>query len=142
MVQWRTRLSARTCRGSFQTGCSAWTVAADGRVERNQPAAFGAACQLKDVFVAGNKCIQRLVSNLEPANRRAQLERKKVNSGSIRAVGYDERSQTLEVEFSSGSVVQYQRVSAEVHRRLLAAPVLASYFRDNIEESYTARKIR
>lgn len=70
------------------------------------------------------------------------MERKRVNSGTIRSVGYDHRSQTLEVEFSSGSVMQYDRVSPEVYRRFLAAPTLASFFRDNIEESYTGRRLR
>lgn len=75
-------------------------------------------------------------------NEERRLERKRVNSGTIRSVGYDERSRCLEIEFSSGAVVQYTQVSAEVHRRLLAAPAMASYFHDNIEESYTARRVR
>ena len=70
------------------------------------------------------------------------MERKRVNSASIRSVGYDTRAQTLEIEFSSGSIVQYERVSAEIHRRLMAAPSPASYFRDETEESYTARRVR
>jgi hypothetical protein len=74
--------------------------------------------------------------------RQKLMERKRVGSGSIRSVGYDERSRTLEVEFTSGSIVQYANVPAEVYRRFLAAPTLASYFRDNIEEEYTARRIR
>ena len=70
------------------------------------------------------------------------MERKRVSSGTLRSVGYDERSQTLEIEFSSGSVVQYARVSPEVHRRLMAAPAMASFFRDCIEEAFTPRRLR
>jgi len=70
------------------------------------------------------------------------LERKRVNSTSLRSVGYDARTQTLEVEFSNGSIVQYERVSPEVYRRFMAAPSPTSYFRDQIEESYTARRVR
>ncbi len=70
------------------------------------------------------------------------MERKKLNSSQIRSVGYDAGSQTLEVEFSSGSIIQYSRVSAELHRRFLAAPSPGSWFRDNIEESFTGRRIR
>ena len=70
------------------------------------------------------------------------MERKRVNSSYIRSAGYDASSQTLEVEFASGSIVQYQRVPAEVYRRFMAAPSPTSYFRDEIEESYTARRIR
>jgi hypothetical protein len=57
-------------------------------------------------------------------------------------VGYDPRARILEVELNSGSVQQFQGVSDEVYRRLMAAPSLVSYFRDHIEESFTARRIR
>jgi hypothetical protein len=70
------------------------------------------------------------------------MERKKVNSSSIRSVGYDERSRVLEVEFSDGKVIQYSGVSAEIQRRFLSAPSMVSYFRDNIEESFTARRVK
>jgi YD repeat-containing protein len=70
------------------------------------------------------------------------MDRKKVNSGSIRSVGYDERSRVLEVEFNDGRVNQYSGVSAEIHRRLTSAPSIASYFRDNVEESFTAKRIK
>ena len=70
------------------------------------------------------------------------MERKRVSSSSIRAVGYEPATRTLEVEFTSGSVVRYERVPPEIHRRFLAAPSPSSYFRDEIEESFTARRIR
>ena len=70
------------------------------------------------------------------------MERKKVSSSSIRSVGYDERNRVLEVEFSDGRITQYTGVSAEVHRRLMSAPSTVSYFRDNIEESFTAKRVK
>lgn len=70
------------------------------------------------------------------------MERKKVSSDKIRSIGYDPGNQVLEVEFSDGRVVQYARVPAEVHRRLMAAPTIVSYFRDNIEDEYTAKRLR
>jgi len=70
------------------------------------------------------------------------MERKKVSSNSIRSVGFDERNRVLEVEFSDGRVTQYSGVSAEVHRRLMSAPSMVSYFRDNVEESFTAKRIK
>lgn len=70
------------------------------------------------------------------------MERRKVNSSAFRSVGYDERNRVLEMEFSDGRVVQYSGVSAEVHRRLMNAPSMVSYFRDNIEESFTAKRIK
>ena len=70
------------------------------------------------------------------------MDRKKVSSSSIRSVGYDERNRMLEVEFNDGRVNQYSGVSAEVHRRLVSAPSIVSYFRDNVEESFTAKRVK
>jgi hypothetical protein len=70
------------------------------------------------------------------------MDRKKVSSSSIRSVGYDERNRMLEVEFNDGRVSQYSGVSAEVHRRLISAPSIVSYFRDNVEESFPAKRLR
>ena len=70
------------------------------------------------------------------------MERKRINSSAIRAVGYDARQRVLEIEFSNGSIYQYSGVSDEVHRRLVNSPSAGSYFRDNIEESFTAKRIR
>jgi hypothetical protein len=70
------------------------------------------------------------------------MDRKKVSSGTIRSIGFDERSRVLEVEFSDGKIVQYSGVSAEIHRRLVNAPSIVSYFRDNVEESFTAKRIK
>ena len=70
------------------------------------------------------------------------MERRKVSSSQIRSVGYDSGSQVLEVEMSDGTVWQYSRVPSEVHRRLVAAPTIASYYRDNIEEEYTRKRLR
>jgi hypothetical protein len=70
------------------------------------------------------------------------MDRKKVSSSSIRSVGFDERNRVLEVEFNDGRISQYSGVSAEVHRRLMSAPSIVSYFRDNIEEAFTAKRIK
>ncbi len=70
------------------------------------------------------------------------MERKKVNSSSIRTVGYDERGRVLEMEFNDGRIIQYSGVSPEVHRRLMSAPSIVSYFRDNVEESFPAKRLR
>ena len=70
------------------------------------------------------------------------MERKRVNSTRIRAVGYDPNSQTLEVEFNDGRINAYGEVSPEVHRRFLAAPSPVSFFEDQIAEDYTARRVK
>jgi hypothetical protein len=69
------------------------------------------------------------------------MERKRVNSSRIRAVGYDAKSQTLEVEFRDGKVLAYSGVSTEVHRQFMAAPSPTSFFEDKIDESYPSRRV-
>jgi len=69
------------------------------------------------------------------------MERKRVNSSKIRAVGYDPKSQLLEVEFSDGRVVAYSGVSPEIHRQFMNAPSPVSYFEDKIAEDYPARRL-
>jgi len=70
------------------------------------------------------------------------MDRKRVNASTIRSVGYDAARQTLEVEFTSGSIVQYSGVSPEVHRRFMGAPSPVSFFQDQIEENFSSNKIR
>lgn len=70
------------------------------------------------------------------------MERRRISANNIRSVGYDARGRMLEVEFSNGGIYQYSGVSEEVHRRFINAPSPGSYFRDNIEENFSARKVR
>ncbi|HYU70686.1 MAG TPA: KTSC domain-containing protein [Burkholderiales bacterium] len=70
------------------------------------------------------------------------MERKRVNSSKIRAVGYDPKSQILEIEFSDGRVNQYHGVSPEVYRQFMAAPSPTSFFEDKIDESFPSSRIR
>jgi hypothetical protein len=70
------------------------------------------------------------------------MDRRKVSSSQIRSIGYDASSQTLEVELSDGAIWQYSRVPSETHRRLMAAPSVVSYYRDNIEEDFSRKRIR
>jgi len=76
-----------------------------------------------------------------PAPKGAAMERKRVNSSRIRAVGYDPKSRTLEVEFSDGRVMAYDGVSPEIHRQFMAAPSATSYFEDKIAEDFTGRRL-
>ena len=70
------------------------------------------------------------------------MERKRLSASNLRSAGYDARNRVLEVEFSSGSIVQYSGVSEEVYRRLMNAPSPGSYFHDSIEESFSAKRLR
>ena len=70
------------------------------------------------------------------------MERRKVSSSKIRSVGYDERARVLEVEHSDGSVYQYTGVSQEVHRRMIAASSIVSFYQDRIEEDFSRKRMR
>jgi KTSC domain len=69
------------------------------------------------------------------------MEMKKLSGGSLRAAGYDAREQLLVVELTAGTF-QYAGVSPEVWRRFSTASSPWSYFRDNIEEEFAAKRIR
>ena len=69
------------------------------------------------------------------------MERKRISSAKIRAVGYDPRGQVLEVEFNDGRVVAYRGVSPEVHRGFMGAPSPVSFFEDKIADEYPSRRV-
>ena len=67
------------------------------------------------------------------------MEMKRINSGKLRAVGYEPRERVLRVEFSDGSVLDYTGVGDEIWRRLSTSGSAWSYYRDNIEEEFACR---
>ena len=69
------------------------------------------------------------------------MELKRMSGGGLRAAGYDERSQTLKVELTAGTL-EYAGVSPEVWRRFATASSPWSLFRDNIEEEFPAKRVR
>ncbi len=69
------------------------------------------------------------------------MEMKRMTGGSLRAAGYDERNQTLRVELTVGTF-EYQGVSPEVWRRLSTSSSPWSYFRDNVEKEFAAKRVR
>jgi len=70
------------------------------------------------------------------------MERKRLNASTVRSAGYDAGKQLLEIEFSSGSIVQYSGVSPEVHRRFMSAPSPGSFFQDQIDENFPSKRVR
>ena len=70
------------------------------------------------------------------------MELKRVNYGNLRAIGYDDRTRALRAEMASGSIFEYTGVSAELYRRLSGSASMWSFFRDNIEEEFTGKRVR
>ena len=69
------------------------------------------------------------------------MERMAVSSTNIASVGYDEGSQTLEIEFVSGQVYEYYDVPASVYAEFLGAGSLGSYHHANIRGVYRYQRI-
>ena len=67
------------------------------------------------------------------------MEMKKINSGKLRAIGYDKRARLLNVQLEDGSTLQYGGVGEEAWRRLNSSGAAWSFYRDNIEEEFTAK---
>lgn len=63
------------------------------------------------------------------------MNREPVGSSNIVSAGYDEESQTLEVEFRSGAIYQYYNVGEDMYQQFLSAPskgaFLNTYLRNN-----------
>lgn len=68
------------------------------------------------------------------------MEMKRVNAGKLRAIGYDQRERLLRVELDDGSAFEYTGVDSEVWRKLSTSGAAWSYYRDKIEEEYSARR--
>jgi len=70
------------------------------------------------------------------------MDMKKVNGGKLRAIGHDAGTRVLRVELDDGKVVEYAAVTAETFRRLASSSSMWSFFRDNIEDEYTAKRLK
>jgi hypothetical protein len=69
------------------------------------------------------------------------MEMKRMTGGNLRAAGYDATRRVLVVEMTSGTY-EYDGVSAETWRRMASASSPWSFFRDNIDEEYAAKRVR
>lgn len=69
------------------------------------------------------------------------MEMKRMTGGNLRAAGYDAARRVLVVELNAGTF-EYGGVTVETWRRLASASSPWSFFRDNIDEEYPAKRIR
>lgn len=70
------------------------------------------------------------------------IERKSIQRGGIRSAGYDRGARVLEIEFDNGSILQHSGVGDEIARRFLSSGSPASYYKDNIQEEYSLKRIK
>jgi len=69
------------------------------------------------------------------------MEMKKINSGKLRAIGYDARNRLLRVQLDDGSTLEYGGVGDQVWQRLSGSGAAWSYYRDAIEEEFTSKRV-
>lgn len=69
------------------------------------------------------------------------MQRQSVTSSNLKAVGYDEATKTLEVEFKNGSTYQYDDVPQAEYEAMMDAESVGRYFLANIKDRYTTRKV-
>jgi hypothetical protein len=69
------------------------------------------------------------------------MEMSKVSAGKLRAIGFEPKTRTLRVELDDGSALEYAGVSEDLWRRFKSAGAQWSFYRDNIEEELTAKRV-
>jgi hypothetical protein len=79
--------------------------------------------------------------NIFETVKEIDMERQAVGSSNIASIGYDEATETLEVEFSSGAVYQYYNVGSDLYQSLLAAPSKGSFLNTYIRNAYAYSRV-
>jgi hypothetical protein len=69
------------------------------------------------------------------------MQRQHISSTNLQSVGYDSTTQTLEIEFASGSIYDYAGVPKSEYQNLMNASSHGSYFHHNIRTSYPYRRV-
>lgn len=69
------------------------------------------------------------------------MERIPVESSNIASIGYDEDSNTLEIEFHNGGVYQYFDVPFQVYDDLMSAESKGIYLAQQIKGKYRFVKV-
>jgi len=70
------------------------------------------------------------------------MNRTPVSSSNLKSVGYDQTSNTLEIEFHGGRVYQYYNVPKRIYQGLMAASSHGKYHHRRIKDSYRYSRIR
>ena len=66
----------------------------------------------------------------------SEIQRQRITSSDIASIGYDEASETMEIEFHATGVYRYFSVPKSVYDSLLATPSPGKYFLQNIKGKY------
>ena len=69
------------------------------------------------------------------------MQMTKVCAGKLRAIGFESKSRTMRVELDDGSSLEYNNVNEDLWRRFKSSGAQWSFYRDNIEEEFAAKRI-
>lgn len=69
------------------------------------------------------------------------MRREQVSSSSITSVGYDEPSETLEVEFQNGSIYQYYNVPQSIYAEFRAASSAGQFLAYQIKNVFPYSRV-
>lgn len=69
------------------------------------------------------------------------MERYSVASSNIASIGYDEASQTLEIEFLSGTIYQYYNVPPNMYEQLMQAGSKGRFLNTYIKNAYPYSRV-
>lgn len=71
------------------------------------------------------------------------MDRMPVSSSNIASVGYEQTTQTLEIEFLNGSIYQYLGVPLSIYSGLMSTRSYGSYLDQYVKKArYSYRKVR
>jgi len=70
------------------------------------------------------------------------MERKPARSSNLRSVGYNEESQTLEIEFKNKRVYQYKGVPKAIYISLMNVTSHGKYFHKFVKDKFPTTMIK
>ena len=68
------------------------------------------------------------------------MEKVKVRSSNIEAIGYDAATKELEIDFQGGTSYTYSGIPKELHEQFMAAESKGKFFHVNIRSKFAFKK--
>ena len=69
------------------------------------------------------------------------MEKSNVSSSNVRSIGFDNGTDTLEVEFQNGSIYQYYNFPEHLYERFLQAPSKGRFLYSYIRNAYPYSRV-
>ena len=69
------------------------------------------------------------------------MKRSHVSSTNISSIGYDEATETLEIQFLNGAIYQYFNVRLSIHEQLMQASSKGKFLHQYVKNSYPYSRV-